>query len=197
MEKRCEWVNENPLMIKYHDEEWGVPCKDDLLLFEYVVLDTFQAGLSWEIMINKRENFRKAFDNFEPEKVQNYDQKKIDELLDNTGIIRNRAKILATINNAKKYFEIQEEFGSFSKYIWGFVDNETIQNHLSEHSDYQPTTPISDAMSKDMKKRGFKFVGSTTLYAFMQAAGLVNDHMTYCPRHNEVKQSNANRSFGA
>lgn len=177
---RCSWPGTNELMIKYHNEEWGVPCRDDRKLFEYMVLDTFQAGLSWAIVLNKREGFRKAFNDFNAEKIASYDETKIQELINDTSIIRNKLKIRGTVINAKKYLEIQKEFGSFSKYLWGFVNDKTIVNNPLEDSDIKATSPESDAMSKDMKKRGFKFCGSTICYAFMQAAGLVNDHIVSC-----------------
>ncbi len=188
--KRCEWVGKNPLMIKYHDEEWGVPVHDDRKLFEFITLDAFQAGLSWEIILNKRENFRKAFSNFQPEKIAKYNSKKVERLLENQGIIRNKLKIEATINNAKAFINIQKEFGSFDKYIWQFTGNKTIQNKWRKHSDIPTKTEISDRMSKDLKKRGFKFAGSTISYAFMQAAGMVNDHLTTCFRHKELNEKN-------
>lgn len=173
-------------MVKYHDTEWGVPCHDDRKLFEYIVLDTFQAGLSWAIILNKREGFKEAFDNFDPEKIALYTIYNIQELENNPAIIRNKLKIRATITNAQQFLEIQKEFGSFDKYIWGFVGGQQIINHHQNNSDIGATSPESDAMSLDMKKRGFKFVGSTICYAFMQGAGLVNDHLVSCFRHQEV-----------
>lgn len=185
--QRCTWPKDNALMLAYHDTEWGVPCFDDQKLFEYVVLDTFQAGLSWQIIINKRENFRRAFDNFNAVKIAKYGDEKIKSLLTDTGIIRNRLKILGTVNNAKAFLEIQkgEEFGSFSKYIWSFVKDQTIVHQHKLDSEIGATSIESDNMSKDMKKRGFKFCGSTVCYAFMQGAGLVNDHLVSCFRHRE------------
>ena len=187
MEKqRCPWVNENPLMIQYHDEEWGTPLKDDKKLFEYLVLDAFQAGLSWNTIINKRENFRKAFDNFNPEKIAKYSQKEIDRLMSDAGIIRNRLKIESTITNAQKFLELKKS-QSFSSYIWQFVNNKTINNKIKTIKDYQSKTKESDNMSKSLKERGFRFVGSTICYAFMQAAGLVNDHSIDCFKSQRLK----------
>ncbi len=177
---KCEWCLGSELMIKYHDEEWGVPLHDDKGLFEFFVLDAFQAGLSWSTILNKRENFRKAFDGFDYEKIAKYDEKDFERLVNDAGIIRNRLKILATIENAKQFMKIQEEFGSFDKYIWGFVNHKPIMNNFKTMKEIPAKTEISDEMSKDLKKRGFKFVGSTICYAFMQAAGLVNDHTVDC-----------------
>ncbi len=177
---RCGWVNKDPLYIHYHDEEWGVPVYDDRLLFEYLNLEGAQAGLSWYTILKKRENYRKAFDHFEAEKIITYDEKKIEELLLNEGIVRNKLKINAVITNAKAYLKIVEEFGSFSQYIWSFVGGKPIQNHFKELKDVPASTEISDKLSKDLKKRGFKFVGTTICYAFMQAVGMVNDHIISC-----------------
>ena len=177
---RCTWLGTNELMVKYHDEEWGVPCHNDRKLFEYIVLDTFQAGLSWTIVLNKRQGFRKAFDNFDPDKIARYDIHVIRQLENNPGIIRNKLKIRATITNAQKFLAIQKEFGSFDTYIWSFVGGQPVVNAHQKDSDIGATSPESDAMSLDLKKRGFKFVGSTICYAFMQGAGLVNDHLTTC-----------------
>jgi DNA-3-methyladenine glycosylase I len=177
---RCEWCLGSELMIKYHDEEWGIPLHDDKGLFEFFVLDAFQAGLSWNTILNKRENFRKAFDDFDYKKIAKYDEKDYERLLADAGIIRNRLKILATIENAKQFMKIQEEFGSFDKYIWGFVNHKPLVNNFKTMKEIPAKTEISDEMSKDLKKRGFKFVGSTICYAFMQAAGLVNDHTLDC-----------------
>ena len=182
----CSWPSNDPLMIEYHDREWGVPVHDDRKHFEFFVLDLFQAGLSWSIVLKKREGFREAFDNFEFEKIASYDEPKIQELLANEKIIRNQLKIRATITNAQKFLEVRKEFGSFDKYIWQFVDQQTIQNRFTELSQLPASTSESDAMSKDLKKREFKFVGSTICYAYMQAAGMVNDHMTYCFRYAEL-----------
>ncbi|RLC50171.1 MAG: DNA-3-methyladenine glycosylase I [Candidatus Cloacimonadota bacterium] len=184
--KRCEWVGKNPLMIKYHDEEWGVPLHDDTKLFEFLLLDTFQAGLSWQIILNKREAFRKAFDNFDAEKIAKYDTAKINELIQNKSIIRNRRKIEAAVNNARKFLQIKTEFGSFDKYIWQFTKGKVIKNHWQTESEIPSSSPESEAMSNDLKKRGFKFVGSTICYAFMQAAGMINDHLVSCFRYKEL-----------
>lgn len=187
---RCPWTSTNPLMVKYHDEEWGVTLHDDRKLFEFIILDAFQAGLSWNTIINKRKYFRKAFDNFNAKKIARYDSKKITELMNDAGIIRNKLKINATIKNAKAYLEIKKEFGSFDKYIWQFTKGKTIDNKLSDLKRMPVTSKESDEMSKDLKKRGFAFVGSTICYAFMQAAGMVNDHLIYCFRYKEVKKIN-------
>jgi DNA-3-methyladenine glycosylase I len=169
-------------MIKYHDEEWGVPVHDDRKLFEFLVLESAQAGLSWKTILNKRENYREAFAGFNPRRVAKFGAREVTKLLNNAGIIRNRAKIEAAINNAKRFLEIQREFGSFARYQWGFVRNKPIVHRLKTLKDYKPTIPESDAWAKDMKKRGFKFLGSTTLYAHMQAVGMVNDHLLDCFR---------------
>ncbi|MFC2130721.1 DNA-3-methyladenine glycosylase I [Bacteroidota bacterium] len=186
---RCDWLSDNELMIKYHDEEWGVPLHDDRKLFEYMVLDAFQAGLSWQIVLKKRDGFRKAFDNFDPKKIAKYDEKKIDELLNNKEIIRNKLKVRATITNAKAFLKVQKEFGTFDKYIWQFTSNKTIKNKFKTINELPATSIESDAMSNDLKKRGFKFAGSTICYEFMQAAGMVNDHITTCFRYKEVSGS--------
>lgn len=183
---RCPWVNDNPLMMHYHDHEWGVPKHDDRVLFEYLILDAFQAGLSWNTIINKRVNFEKAFDNFDYNKIAKYSDKDKSRLMHDAGIIRNRQKIEASIVNARQFLKIKKEFGSFNRYIWQFVNNKTINNKIKSIKDYQAKTKESDAMSLDLKQRGFKFVGSTICYAFMQAAGLVNDHTVDCFRHKEV-----------
>ncbi len=183
---RCDWTGDNIEMIKYHDEEWGIPVNNDRKLFEFITLDTFQAGLSWSIVLNKRENFRKAFDNFQADKIAEYNSRKVNELLKNKSIIRNRLKIEATINNAKAFLNLQKEFGSFDKYIWQFTHNKVIQNRWEKMNDVPTKTEISDAMSADLKNREFKFVGSTICYAFMQAAGMVNDHLITCFRHREL-----------
>ena len=184
--KRCPWPLGNDLMIKYHDEEWGVPVHDDRKLFEFFVLDAFQAGLSWQTILNKRENFRKAFDNFEFEKIAKYDENDYDRLMDDAGIVRNKLKIQATIINAQKFLEIQKEFGSFDKYIWHFTDGKVIKSSHTSLDQLPAKIELSDKISKDLKDRGFKFVGSTIIYAFMQGAGIVNDHLTDCYRYNEV-----------
>ena len=180
MQNRCFWVSEDPLYIEYHDNEWGKPVYDDARLFEFLVLESFQAGLSWITILRKRENFRVAFDNFDYNKIANYQQDKFDELLQNSGIIRNKLKIKSAISSAKLFIEIQKEFGSFSKFIWNYVDGKPIINSFTTREDVPATTQLSDEISKDLKKRGFKFVGSTIVYAFMQATGMVNDHTTNC-----------------
>ena len=180
MKKRCFWVNGDQLYIDYHDNEWGKPVYDDETLFEFLLLESFQAGLSWITILKKRENFRKAFDDFNYKKIANYNEKKFDELIVNEGIIRNKLKIRAAITNAQLFQEIQKEFGSFSKYIWSFVDGKPIVNKFQTREEVPATTEISDTISKALKKRGFKFVGSTIIYAFMQATGMVNDHTTDC-----------------
>ena len=185
---RCQWVGENPLMQKYHDLEWGKPLHDDRKLFEFFVLDAFQAGLSWSTVINKRKNFEKAFHNFDAKKIAKYSQKDVKRLLKDAGIIRNRLKIEATIINAQKFLEIKKEFGSFDKFIWKFVKAKPIQNNYKKLSDLPSKTILSDQMSEELKARGFKFVGSTICYAFMQAAGMVNDHSIECFRHKQVQK---------
>ncbi|CAM1352943.1 DNA-3-methyladenine glycosylase I [Tenacibaculum ascidiaceicola] len=186
MKKRCFWVSDDPLYIEYHDNEWGVPVYDDDKLFEFLILETFQAGLSWITILKKRENFRKAFDNFDYKKIAKYSEDKYEELLQDAGIIRNKLKIKATITNAQLFIKVQEEFGSFSKYIWDFTNGKPIINKFKKREEVPATTEISDAISKDLKKRGFKFVGSTVIYAHMQATGMVNDHTTDCFRYHEV-----------
>ena len=187
MEKhRCGWCKGNPLYEAYHDEEWGVPVKDDNTLFEFLVLETFQAGLSWITVLKKRENFREALDNFDYKKIATYNKKKKNSLLENPGIIRNKLKVNATITNAQAFMDVQKEFGSFAKYIWGFVDGTPIKNKIKNYKDAPANTTLSDTLSKDLKKRGFKFVGSTVIYAQMQATGMVNDHEINCFRYDEV-----------
>jgi len=181
----CNWPSNDPKMIEYHDTEWGIPLHDDRKLFEFMVLDAFQAGLSWKTVLYKRENFRKALDNFEAEVIASYSEGKIQLLLQDTGIIRNRSKVRATVENAKAFLKTKEEFGTFDKYIWQFTGGKTIHNHLTSLSQMLVSSPESDAMSKDLKKRGFKFVGTTICYAFMQAAGMVNDHLVGCSRYPE------------
>ena len=178
--QRCAWCEKDDLYRNYHDNEWGKPVYDDATIFEFLILETFQAGLSWYTVLAKRENFRKAFDNFDLIKIANYSEDKMAELAEDAGIIRNKLKIKATVTNAQAFIKVQEEFGTFSKYIWGFVDGKPIDNHPKTLSEVKATTPISDALSKDMKKRGFKFVGSTVMYAHMQATGMVNDHILEC-----------------
>ena len=188
---RCPWPGNNALMSKYHDREWGVPVYDDRKLFEFLVLDAFQAGLSWAIVLKKRENFRKAFDKFNPEKIAKYNARDTKRLLANEAIIRNRLKIKATVVNAREFLRVKKEFKTFKRYIWQFVDYKTIQNKFLKLESLPAKTKESDAMSKDLKKRGFKFVGSTICYAFMQAAGMVNDHTVDCFRHKEVAKEMA------
>ncbi|MBI3623364.1 DNA-3-methyladenine glycosylase I [Candidatus Pacearchaeota archaeon] len=186
MEKRCSWPGENPLMIDYHNKEWGVPLHDDKKLFEFLVLDAFQAGLSWAIVMKKRKGFEKAFHNFDFRKIAKYNDKDFERLRNDERIIRNRAKIRGTIINAQKFLEVQKEFGSFDKYIWQFVKHKPIKHKFKTLKDFPSKSKESDLMSLDLKKRGFKFVGSTICYAFMQASGMVNDHVVSCFRYNEV-----------
>lgn len=186
--KRCDWGTSNELMIKYHDTEWGVPLHDEHKLFEFFVLEGFQAGLSWQIVLNKRENFRRAFDNFNPDIIAKYDEGKLMELVQDKSIIRNKQKIAATVNNAQRFIEVQNEFGSFDKYIWAFVDNKPIINSFSNIKELPAKTPLSNKLSVDLKDRGFKFVGSTVIYAHMQATGMVNDHLVDCFRYKEVQE---------
>ncbi|HET8572987.1 MAG TPA: DNA-3-methyladenine glycosylase I [Edaphocola sp.] len=183
---RCGWPGADPMMIDYHDREWGVPLHDDQKLFEYMVLDAFQAGLSWKTILHRREGFRKAFARFDPQKVARFPDKKIEMLMQDTGIIRNRLKIQATVSNARLFLDVQKEFGSFDRYIWQFTEGKTIQNHRKQNEPPVATSPQSDKMSKDLKERGFRFVGSTICYAFMQAAGMVNDHHSGCFRYHEL-----------
>ncbi|NQV38656.1 MAG: DNA-3-methyladenine glycosylase I [Candidatus Marinimicrobia bacterium] len=187
MKKRCDWLGNNELMQKYHDDEWGTPCHDDRLWFEFITLDAFQAGLSWQIVLNKREGFRAAFDNFEPNIIATYDESKAEELRQNPAIIRNKLKINATITNAQAFLEVQKEFGSFDTYIWQFTNGKPIQNTLKSIKEIPASTPLSDEISTDLKKRGFKFVGTTIVYAFMQGAGIVNDHTVDCFRYKELQ----------
>ena len=184
--KRCFWFGDDPLYIDYHDNEWGVPVHDDRLLFEFLILEGAQAGLSWITILRKRENYREAFDNFDFNKISNYDETDVARLLENSGIVRNKLKINSTITNAKATLKIIEEFGSLDKYLWDFVDGKTIQNAFVGMDDFVATSEVSDKMSKDLKKRGFKFVGSTICYAFMQAVGMVNDHFVDCYRYTEL-----------
>ena len=183
---KCGWCVGDTLYEDYHDNEWGVPVYDDATLFEFLILETFQAGLSWITILRKRENFRKAFDNFDYKKIATYNQKKIDNLLQDAGIIRNKLKIKATITNAEAFMKIQKEFGSFSDYIWKFVDGKPIKNAITYYKEAPANTPLSDIISKDLKKRGFKFVGTTVIYAHLQATGMVNDHEISCFRYNQV-----------
>lgn len=184
--KRCTWPGTDPLYIQYHDEEWGVPVYDDRKLFEFLLLETFQAGLSWITILRKRGNFRKAFDQFDYEKIARYDENKIASLLQDKGIVRNRLKIRAAVSNAQAFVRIREEFGSFSKWIWAFADDKPIINHFARNEDVPATSALSDRISRELKKRGFKFTGSTVVYAHMQATGMVNDHLTGCFRHSEL-----------
>jgi DNA-3-methyladenine glycosylase I len=187
LNRRCDWPSSTEYR-DYHDNEWGVPVHDDRLLFEFLVLEGAQAGLSWSTILNKRIGYRKAFDNFDPSKVAAYDENDVTRLLQNSGIVRNRLKINSAIINAKAFLSVQREFGSFDNYIWQFVEGNPIQNHWTKMSDMPVSTAISDAISKDLKKRGFKFVGSTICYAFMQAVGMVNDHMVCCFRYSQISQ---------
>ncbi len=180
---RCIWPGADPLMVDYHDREWGVPTKDDRKLFEFMLLDSFQAGLSWSIVLKKRENFRAAFAEFDPVRIAEFDEQKIESLIADAGIIRNKLKIRSAISNACLFLTIQKECGSFQHYIWDFVNHETIVNSWGKESEIPATSPASDALSADLRQRGFKFVGSTICYAFMQAAGLINDHLLHCFRH--------------
>ena len=182
---RCAWATTEPA-ITYHDKEWGVPVHNDRVLFEFVILEGAQAGLSWNTILKKRENYRKAFDGFRPEKIARYGKRDVQRLLQNDGIVRNRLKIAATIENAKKFLEVKKEFGSFDAYLWTFVGGEPIQNRRRTLADVPARTAESDAMSRDLLRRGFKFVGSTICYAFMQATGMVNDHLVTCLRHAEL-----------
>ncbi len=186
--QRCAWVNpKNKLDIEYHDTQWWVPVFDDRLLFEMLILEGAQAGLSWATILKKRDNYKNAFDNFDVQKIAKYDDKKISELLQNEGIVRNKLKIYSTVKNAKVFIEIQKEFGSFSNYIWDFVNGQPMQNHFKDISEIPAKTELSDKISKDLKKRGMNFVGSTIIYAFMQAVGMVNDHEEKCFRHEKIK----------
>jgi DNA-3-methyladenine glycosylase I len=189
MVNRCGWAGNDEHMISYHDREWGTPIHDDRLLFEFLILEGAQAGLSWSTILKRRENYKIAFDNFDYNKIAKYSEKKVEELMSNEGIIRNRLKIEATIINAKAVLKVEKEFGSFDKYIWKFVNYKTIDNKFKELSELPSKTEQSEQMSKDLKKRGFKFVGPTICYAFMQAVGMVNDHVIDCFRYDEINQS--------
>lgn len=186
MKNRCFWVSDSQLYIDYHDKEWGTPVYDDETLFEFLVLETFQAGVSWITILNKRENFRTAFDNFDYQKIAKYPESKFNDLMQDTGIVRNKLKIRSAISNAQLFIEIQKEFGSFSKFIWSYVDGKLIINKFYKREEVPATTAISDKISKDLKKRGFKFTGSTIMYAYMQAVGMVNDHTTDCFKFSET-----------
>jgi DNA-3-methyladenine glycosylase I len=183
--ERCGWAK-NDLARSYHDAEWGVPLHDDKKLFEFLILEAAQAGLSWDTILRKRENYRVAFDDFDAEKIARYDERKLNELLSNEGIVRNRLKIASAVSNTQSYLKIKDEFGSFDSYVWSFVDGKPIKNAWKNLSEVPAKTSLSDHMSKDLKRRGFNFVGSTICYAFMQACGLVNDHLVSCFRYNEV-----------
>jgi DNA-3-methyladenine glycosylase I len=187
MEKhRCGWCVGDALYEAYHDEEWGVPVYDDATLFEFLILETFQAGLSWITVLRKRENFRNAFDNFDYKKIADYNKEKVESLLQDAGIIRNKLKVNATISNAQAFIKIQDEFSSFSDYIWQFTDGKPVKNAVTNYKDAPANTELSNTISKDLKKRGFKFVGTTVVYAHMQATGMVNDHEVTCFRYNQV-----------
>ena len=187
MEKsRCGWAGKEEIYVKYHDEEWGVPVRDDQKQFEFLILETFQAGLSWITILRKRENFRKTFDNFDYKKIASYNEEKIQSLLEDEGIIRNKLKVRATVTNAQAFMKVQKEFGSFCDYIWGFVDHKPVNEKRKTLKDIPATSELSDKISKDLKKRGFKFVGSTVVYAHLQATGIINDHVVDCFRHSEV-----------
>jgi len=193
---RCPWLDDTkPDYVEYHDTEWGVPVFDDQKMFECLVLESAQAGLSWYTILKKREGYREAFANFDVNKVAQYSEKDVEALIQNPAIVRNRLKIEATVNNAKRFIEIQQEFGSFCKYIWGFLDFKPIVNTIEALEDYVATSEISDKLAKDMKKRGFKFLGSTTLYSHLQATGLINDHSTICFRRNEITREYDEKNF--
>lgn len=183
---RCPWPGDNPLMVEYHDTEWGVPLYDDRKLFEFLLLDGTQAGLSWRTILNKREGYRQAFDNFDAARIAAYDDRKVAQLLADPGIIRNRQKIAAAIGNAQGFLQIQQELGSFAAYLWSFVNHRPIKNHWDNAAAIPAVSPESEAMSRDLRRRGFRFVGPTICYAFMQSAGMVNDHLPACFRYNEV-----------
>jgi DNA-3-methyladenine glycosylase I len=185
--KRCWWPGDDPLYQQYHDEEWGVPVHDDNLLFEYLILEGAQAGLSWITVLRKRESYRKAFAGFDPRKVAKFDAAKLEQLMQNEGIVRNRLKIHSAVRNARAFLEIQKEFGSFDQYLWKFVNHAPIQNKLKHKGEVPAVTPLATALSKDLKRRGFSFVGPTIIYAFMQAVGMVNDHLVDCFRYKEVR----------
>lgn len=186
--KRCEWAGDDPLYVEYHDREWGRPLHDDNKLFELLILEGMQAGLAWITVLRKREAFREAFDFFDPKKVAAYTDEKVEALMGNCGIIRHRGKINAAIGNARAFLDIQTEYGSFDRFIWGYVNNTPIINRSNSLSELPTATPLSDRISKDLKKRGFKFVGSTIIYSFLQAAGLIDDHMAWCPFHSDRRK---------
>jgi DNA-3-methyladenine glycosylase I len=182
---RCTWSGSDPVYVEYHDKEWGFPVRDDRRQFEFLVLESAQAGLSWLTILKRRDGYRRLYEGFDPEKVVHFDEKRIQIMLQDTGIIRNRKKIESSINNARRFLEIQEQYGSFCNYLWGFTDGKQVVNYYNDMSEMSATTPLSDTIAKDMKGRGFQFLGSTTLYAHMQATGLVNDHLVGCFRHKE------------
>jgi DNA-3-methyladenine glycosylase I len=184
--KRCPWPSTDPLYIDYHDREWGVPVHNERKHFEFLILETMQAGLSWYIILKKRENFRKAFDGFDPERVARYNERKIESLLKDSGIVRNQLKIRASVHNAKCFLEVQKEFGSFDAYLWRFVNGKPVMNRWTRLSQLPPSTALSDRVSKDLKSRGFKFVGTTVVYAHLQAVGVVNDHLVDCFRYRDI-----------
>ncbi|NTV89870.1 MAG: DNA-3-methyladenine glycosylase I [Clostridiales bacterium] len=183
---RCSWAGTDPIYIAYHDHEWGVPVHDDRLLFEFLILEGAQAGLSWITILKKRDNYRKAFDNFDPLLVAEYDETKISQLLADPGIVRNRLKVNSAVINARAFLKVQQQFGSFSEYMWGFVDGKPLKNKWKTIGEIPASTPLSDKLSRDLIQRGFKFVGSTICYSHMQAVGMVNDHITSCFRYHEV-----------
>jgi DNA-3-methyladenine glycosylase I len=189
---RCGWAGSDPIYVEYHDTEWGVPVQDDHRLFEFLILEGAQAGLSWITILKRREGYRKAFDGFDPERVARFSPKKVEQLLQNPGIIRNRLKVQSAVTNARAFLKVQDEFGSFSKYQWDFVNNQPVRNRRRSMQDIPPRTDVSDLWSRDLKQRGFSFVGSTIIYAHMQAVGMVNDHIVSCFRHREVQELNAN-----
>ena len=186
MINRCAWAGTEPLYVAYHDQEWGVPLHDDRLLFEFLILDGMQAGLSWHIILKKRDNFRKAFSGFDPGRVARYDERKIQSLLKDPGIVRNRLKIRATVHNARRFLAVQKEFGSFDAYLWKFVGGRPVHNHWKRLGQIPASTPLSDRVSRDLKSRGFKFTGTTVVYAHLQAVGVVNDHLADCFRHCDL-----------
>lgn len=188
--ERCGWATSDPLYLKYHDEEWGVPKHEDRDLFELLILEGAQAGLSWITILKKRENYRRAFDNFEAEKIAKYGEREIKELLSNPGIVRNRLKVISTLENARRFLDVQETHGSFARYIWNFIGKKPIENSWTSLKKIPSKTPESDEMSRDLKSKGFRFVGSTICYSFMQATGMVNDHVTSCFRHDEIAKRN-------
>ena len=192
MTHRCEWAGSDPLYIQYHDQEWGVPVHDDRTLFEFLVLEGAQAGLSWITILRRRENYRQAFDNFDPQKVARYNPAKIKRLLQDPGIIRNKLKVNSAVQNAQAFLRIQEEFGSFNQYIWGFVDHRPIINTWTQMNQIPASTPLSETISKDLKQRGFNFVGPTIVYAHMQATGMVNDHVVSCFRYKQINEMEEN-----